>query len=173
MKRASTHLRQFGMAFGAAKTLADPVSVASRFEFLGIELNNGMIRPSEKARNKFMASLNKNFADSEKAFRECRSGKRLRKEHSLLSTLRRFDGILLGWGKHYRFCNDKILMETLDIRLTEMIRLYMDGYGRALTPVNDSRRRMLLGVDLLQMIEQKPLLWPKGKQSRNLDVDKS
>jgi RNA-directed DNA polymerase len=122
-----------------------------------------MIRPSEKARNKLLASLKKNFADSQKAFRGSSSGKSLKKEQSLLSTLRRVDGILLGWGKHYRFCNDKMLLSKLDERVTELIRGYIAEYARAREKSKAPSHRALLGIDLLHSIEQKPLQWPKVK----------
>ena len=163
LKRATRHLTQFGMLFGNSKTLSEPISVNSPFEFLGIELNNGIIRPSEKAQKKFLGSLNKNFTESQKSFRESKSGKSLKKEQSLLSTLRRVDGILLGWGKHYRFCNDKILMKNIDERVSKEIRKYLDEYSRFVTPSDSMRRRELLGVELLQKIQQKPLIWPKRK----------
>lgn len=93
LKRAVRHLANFKMTFGLAKTQSEPISVQSRFEFLGIELNNGMIRPSAKARDKFLASLTKTFSESQAAFRNYASGKPLKKEQSLISTLRRLDGI--------------------------------------------------------------------------------
>ena len=163
MKLARKLLASFDMSFGAAKTQLEPKSITERFEFLGIELNNGMIRPSEKARDKLLASLNKNFAESQKGFRGHASGKSLKKEQSLLSTLRRIDGIMLGWGKHYRFCNDKVLLNNLDDRVTELIRGYIAEYAHARRKSQAGSHRALLGIDSLHLMERKPLQWPKLK----------
>lgn len=169
MRLARKLISNFDMSFGAAKTQVEPTPVTERFEFLGIELNNGMIRPSEKSRARLFGSLNKCFTDSRKAFREYSSGKPLRKEQSLLSTLRRVDGMLLGWGKHYHFCNDKVLLSKLDGVVTERIREYIAEYGRARERSKMREPRILLGIDLLHLMKQKPLQWPKSKNVIHLD----
>lgn len=168
-KLASKHLTKFGMLFSESKTLSEPISVNSPFEFLGIELNNGIIRPSSKAQKKFFSSLEKNFVESKKSFREIRSGKPPKKEQSVVSTLRRIDGILLGWGKHYRFCNDKILMQNIDVRVSEIIREYLGEYGKSVSQLDIIRRRQVLGVELLQTIKQTPLTWPKKANIKRID----
>ena len=170
MKLAKKLVSEFGMTFGLAKTQAEPVSITTKFEFLGIEFNNGIIRPSAKAQTKLLASLNQNFAESQKAFREHRSGKTMKKEHALLSTLRRLDGILIGWGKHYRFCNDKNLLDNLDEQISQSIRQYIGEYGSAVKRTSSSQKRLLLGVELLHLMKQQPLQWPKvGASPRQID----
>ncbi len=84
------------------------------FSFLGIELSNGLIRPSTQARSRLLSSLDEQFAASSKAFVGARSGKGLDRAHTLVATLKRVDGIVQGWGKHYRFCNDGAVFRHLD-----------------------------------------------------------
>jgi len=68
LRHAETLLRNYGMSFGVEKSQQEPVSVESSIEFLGIELNNGLIRPAKKAKAKFLASLQTTFDESKKAF---------------------------------------------------------------------------------------------------------
>ena len=51
-----------------------------------------------------------------------RNGATLKKEFSLLASLRRIDGIIQGWGKHYRFCNDDVVLRNLDNKISQMTR---------------------------------------------------
>jgi hypothetical protein len=48
---------------------------------------------------------------------------------ALLGTLKRADGIIQGWGKHYRFCNDQPCFEILDRKVDVLIREYLGFYG--------------------------------------------
>jgi retron-type reverse transcriptase len=161
LRKARKILAQYGMSFGSDKTHDEPVAVTSSFEFLGIELNNGLIRPSAKAQKKFLGSIDAAFAESKKAFLARKKGENVKKERSLLSTLRRVDGIINGWGKHYRFCNDVAAMQKLDDRISEMIRSCLGLYAETFKMIDGTARRNILGIDLLAHIERTPFVWPK------------
>jgi RNA-directed DNA polymerase len=161
LKKAEKILAHYKMNFGAEKTHREPTATTSSFEFLGIELSNGLIRPAAKAQIKFLKSLDANFEQSKKALIARRNGEHLKKERSVLATLRRADGMIQGWGKHYRFCNDISALENLDAKVTGMIRAYIGVYSATTASIDDKARRNALGVDLLSLIELKPLKWPK------------
>lgn len=163
LRKAEKILQRYGISFGAEKSHSEPVHVTSSFEFLGIELNNGFIRPCSKAQRKFLASLEDNFEESKKAFFAIRRGESIKKEHSLIATLRRADGIIHGWGKHYFFCNDSIVMGNLDARISEMIRSYLGAHSGMIAAAGPTARRGAIGIDMLAELEREPFQWPSIK----------
>jgi retron-type reverse transcriptase len=176
LKKAKKLLARYGMEFGAAKTAGVPLSVTDRFEFLGIEFSNGLLRPSPKAQRKFISSLREVVSESAKAFIAQRNGVSVKKEKSLIATLRRMDGMIQGWGKHYRFCNDPKLLESIDEKISEIQREYIAIYAETIRLVAHKQRRNLLGVGLLSEIERKPFKWPKkvvAQDMSNAAIEKS
>ena len=164
MQTARGILQGYGMTLSEEKSSKDAVDVTSGFEFLGIELNNGFIRPSRKAQQKVLKSITDSFRDSQNAFFEFRNGNALPKPSSLLSTLKRADGIVQGWGKHYRFCNDGAVWDVIDARISELVRAYLGVYSQTVGRVASERRRSLLGIGLLSEIERRPFEWPKTER---------
>jgi hypothetical protein len=160
-KKARKILASHGLSFGAEKTSNEPIEVSSSFEFLGIELNNGLIRPAARAQKKFLTSIEGVFSQGKKALLSYNNGGPVKKEDSLLAVLRRVDGISNGWGKHYRFCNDMTTLKTLDGRLSNAIRSYLGIYTEAISSMSDERKRGALGIDLLTQMQTKPFKWPK------------
>jgi hypothetical protein len=142
-------LDALNMAVAIDKTSRNAISINASFEFLGIEFCNGLIRPSAKARAKFLGSLRATFEQSRKALRGYRNGQALPKTQALLGTLKKADGIIQGWGKHYRFCNDQRCFENLDNDVAELVRDYLGFYA-------DERRNTLLdrapmlGIEMLR-----------------------
>ena len=79
LRKAEKLLAHYKMNFGAEKTYREPTAVTSSFEFLGIELCNGLICPAAKAQIKFLRSLEANFSESKKAFFGRRRGEHVKK----------------------------------------------------------------------------------------------
>ncbi|MBS0533841.1 MAG: RNA-dependent DNA polymerase [Proteobacteria bacterium] len=161
---AEKHLKKFNMKFGAEKSLREPQSVLRPFEFLGIEFSNGLLRPAPKAQMRFLASIRGVLETGAKALRSRRAGVAIKKEQSLLAVLRRVDGMAQGWGKHYRFCNDGLVLEKIDQKISDLIRAYLGLYRSVAGPMSDAGKREVLGVELLAKIDRKPFSWPKGKR---------
>ena len=161
LQRAEEFLEKYGMTFGVEKSRRQPVSVESSIEFLGIEMINGFIRPTSKAQDRLLASLQTTFGQSKKSFLARRIGQAVKKEDSLIATLRRVDGIVQGWGKHYRFCNDSAVLKYLDTRISDMIRAYLGLYADVARNLDGTPRRQMLGMEFLAEIERNPLEWPK------------
>jgi len=79
---------------------------------------------------------------------------------ALLGTLKRADGIIQGWGKHYRFCNDQHCFEILDRKVDVLIREYLGFYGVERRRTDEGRASQMLGVERLAILERTPFEWP-------------
>jgi retron-type reverse transcriptase len=161
MKQSIALLSVHKMELSKEKSSKEPLPITHSFEFLGIELSNGFIRPASKAQSKHLNSLRVVFEESAKAFREYRSGAKFQRTNSLVATLRRVDGMSQGWAKHYRFCNDKTIFEGIDKKISEMIGSFIGVYSNTIKRVGEDGRRTLLGVGRLTEVEFKPFIWPK------------
>ena len=162
MRKSISILATHKMELSKEKSSKEPLPITASFEFLGIELNNGLIRPTSKAQLKHLNSLKKIFDESAKAIREHKPGARFERSKSLTFTLRRVDGMCQGWVKHYRFCNDRNIFENLDKRISEMIGSFIGNYLSAIKRAGEDERRSLLGVAKLTEIDFKPFDWPKS-----------
>ena len=147
------------MTLATDKTSNEAIPVTRTFEFLGIEFSNTLIRPSSKARAKFLNSLRGTFNESREAFKAYRNGQPLPKTSAFLGTLKRADGIIQGWGKHYRFCNDALFFSNLDEEVGQLIREYIGTYRSEWHSAKPARAPALLGVELLSSMERKPFKW--------------
>lgn len=170
MRLASRHLAGLGMSLSPEKTHTEPRGVADGFEFLGIDLRNGLIRPSAKSQQKFITSLGETLDGSASAFRILRQGGPLQKSQSLLATLRRADGAIQGWGRHYRFCNDEATFAALDAAVTRMIRDYLGIYADERRGAGDDSRRSLLGIESLAGMQRTPFTWPARRKARRAGI---
>lgn len=161
LRLAKSILGNLGMQLSLEKTSRQAISVARGFEFLGIEFNNGFIRPASKARTKFLADLRDTFATGRKALVAYQNGQPLPKSAALLGTLKRVDGVIQGWGKHYRFCNDERCFRNLDTEVGQLIREYLGLYGDTRRDTGPDKAAPMLGVELLGAQERTPFAWPK------------
>lgn len=162
LKRAKQYLADLGMEFSPEKTSADPIPVQHKFEFLGVEFSNGLLRANQKSRRRLIESVSLAFDKSCQAFAEAAKSKAdVERTLSLTHTLRKVDGILNGWGKHYRFCNDVRTLNELDKQVSELIRSYLGRYSEIRGKADEKQWRSLLGIASLSMIDRTPLEWPK------------
>lgn len=157
--KATSLLKKLGMSVSADKT--QKAGVDETFEFLGIELSNGFIRPCKKARQRLLRSLKAVLDESQRAFREHSTTGQLPSALSLVESLRRVGGITRGWGKHYRFCNDSKFFERLDEEIGELIRAYLARYAEERKRTDKAYHWRLLGIDALAQMERQPFSWPK------------
>lgn len=161
LRLARRILASLGMTFALDKTSQHAIPMTDSFEFLGIELHNGLIRPASKARTKFLTTLRATFDQGRKALIGYRNGQPLAKAEALLGTLKRVDGIIHGWGKHYRFCNDERCFENLDTDVSQLIRDYLGFYADERRKAPAARAPTMLGVEMLGAIARTPFEWPK------------
>lgn len=157
--QAEERLKTLGMSVSAGKT--EKARVEDKFEFLGIEFSNGFVRPCKKAQERFINSIKSTLLKSQMAFRASKETGQIENALSLLETLGKVSGIMQGWGKHYRFCNDAKCLENLDQLVGALIKDYLFVYRAAREKTNDAGRWRLLGIEALSQIERKPFVWPK------------
>jgi RNA-directed DNA polymerase len=164
LRRARSILGRLRMSLSEDKTSAEAISVTEKFEFLGIEFNNGMIRPASKARTKFLDSIRTVCEESQKALRKYRHGHALDKSKALLDTLKRIDGAIHGWGKHYFFCRDEQFFSNLDNEIYKILSAYLGFYREERKSIdNEIRRRAMLGVESLSLLQRSPFEWVWSK----------
>lgn len=161
LKLAVRILSEFKMSLSEEKSISTPIPVNRKFDFLGIEFNNGFIRPSGKAIGRLEANVEERLRDSAKAMRTTKPGDQIPRHFSLIATLGRVDGIIRGWGKHYRFCNDEALFARIDERMNELIGKYLGEYRDIKRKRHVGDSASLLGIDELARQERTPLVWPK------------
>jgi RNA-directed DNA polymerase len=157
--KAKHILGELGLKLSGVKTR--PASVEHGFEFLGIDLSNGFIRPSRKSQERMLASVDSTLIKSRMSFREFTKTGAIENVQSLLGALRKVAGIMQGWGKHYRFCNDTKCFERLDQQVEAMLKAYFAVYREEREKADGPSRWRLLGIEALAQIKREPFLWPK------------
>jgi len=161
MKSAASLLAKFDMSLSAEKSISDPIRIDEKFDFLGIEFNNGFIRPSQKAVAKLEENVRKRFQESVKGMRSTKAGEQIPRKHSLVATLNRVDTIIRGWGKHYRFCNDEKLFARVDVRMQALVRNFLVEYRVIKMSRDPLDAAGLLGIDELRRQPRSALAWPQ------------
>ena len=90
-----------------------------------------------------------------------KDGKHETRPHTLLGTLKKLDGMIDGWGKHYWFCNDDQIWMNIDAKISAKIYHFLGFYRAAREGSPDERRMGLLGISELNRIDREPFLYPK------------
>jgi len=159
MAKAKKILAEFGMILSPEKSSKEPIAIEDKFAFLGIEFNNGFIRPNQKSRGRLLAQLDEVLDASASALLRHKGGD-FPKSQSLIQALRRADGVIQGWGKHNRLSNDDKIFQDLDEKVKDRLAKYIGSYAAAREKAEEGEKQMLLGVERLRAIDRKPLKWP-------------
>jgi RNA-directed DNA polymerase len=154
-------LKSLGLTISGDKTFKGQVSHG--FEFLGIDISNGLVRPSKASRKRLLNKVQRALHLSTTEFYQYAKSGQLPPQLSLIRTLSEVSGIVQGWGKQYYFTSDKNLLSQLDSALDSMIKQYLQTYAKLSKPMGQEQRRRLLGVPLLEQLASRPLKWPKIK----------
>lgn len=171
LRKAAILLQTLGMELSPEKTSKGGFSIDEGFDFLGINICPGAVRPSSKAQAKLIRSVQSTFDNSLKAMRAIKHGQPFDRANSLTNTLKRVDGIVDGWGKHYWFCNDLQSFENLDNKINDLIRRFLGEYSCVRNEVAVENRRYILGVSQLRHIPRDPFVYPKlGKSQETTDL---
>ncbi|MEZ5655272.1 MAG: reverse transcriptase domain-containing protein [Sphingobium sp.] len=161
LRKATDLLKMLGMELSPDKSSKGGISINDGFDFLGINLCPGAIRPGSKAQGKILRSVRSAFSDSLKMMRGMKHGQPFERASSLTSTLKRVDGMIDGWGKHYWFCNDRQVFENLDQKISEYIRQYLGEYSAIRADTVVANHQKMLGVSELRHIPREPFAYPK------------
>ncbi|MET3472164.1 hypothetical protein ABIC78_002699 [Novosphingobium sp. 1529] len=161
LRKADALLGELGMKLSPDKTSSQAVSVSAGFDFLGINFCPGAVRPTQKAQMKFLASIDEIFEEGRKSLNLMKDGERNMRPHTLLGTLKRLDGMIEGWGKHYWFCNDEQIWKNVDSKINSKILHFLGVYRKVRNEAIEERRMGLLGVSELSRIAREPFSYPK------------
>lgn len=168
--RALSFLSTHNLEVSIEKTLRSDIKKG--FVFLGIQLENGAIRPSKESRKRLLDNISTILSDGASALRCHRKTGKIALPFSLIRTLTEVKGVVQGWGSHYSFCNEKNIFAQLDHRLTSMLRGYLGCYSDEIRRADDKARRHLLGVPLLEELAFRPFSWgePSSTESETQHV---
>lgn len=161
LKKATALLGELGMILSPEKTSSGAVSINDGFDFLGINFCLGAVRPALKAQKKFLASIDALFDEGQKSLNLVKDGKHDKRPHTLLGTLKRLDGMIDGWGKHYWFCNDEQIWKNVDAKINAKISHFLGFYSDVRSAAIEERKMGLLGVSELIRIDREPFNYPK------------
>lgn len=162
-KKASRHLQSLQMSLAREKTSEHPRSISEGFEFLGVEILSGLVRPAPRARAKFLHSIQAICRDGQAALVGHRNGVPMMKKQALLGTLKQLDGAIQGWGKHYRFCSDKLFFKNVDRKIATMVDTYISFYNSRAREIPTEHSMEVLGIERLETIELQGS-WKKEKR---------
>ncbi|MDP3512693.1 MAG: reverse transcriptase domain-containing protein [Sulfuritalea sp.] len=160
LRRAEGLLKDLGMKMSPEKSSKAGCSINDGFDFLGINFCPGAIRPGQKAQAKFLTSVETLFDNGRRSLIAVQEGKFSERTHTLLGTLRRLDGMIDGWGKHYWFCNDEQIWRNIDAKVSESIGRFIGLYADVRDNSVKDRRQGLLGVAELVRLEREPFAYP-------------
>ena len=139
-------------------------------EFLGVEIVNGSVRPSGKNRGNLINSVNDIIQDHTKKTPSGERSDRWNYDHSYLRCLATINSVVAGWGNQYYFCNDRKIMDDLDIKignqLTDLAGRFR-SMSQNLTPLG---RRRLMGVRSLHDCKVDPIEWRRGRKGVDTDL---
>lgn len=172
LRKATDLLGKLGMNLSREKSSKGGTSIDDGFDFLGINVCPGAVRPSSKAQAKILRSVQSAFDESLKKMRGIEHGQPFDRTSSLSSTLKRVDGMIDGWGKHYWFCNDRQVFENLDQKISECIRKYLGEYSAIRADTAATSHQRMLGVSELRHIPREPFAYPK-LDKRQLNITTS
>jgi RNA-directed DNA polymerase len=135
--------------------------ISDPFDFLGITICPGLIRPSAKAQYRFIESVTKVFLEAQRAMVATKSGQPLERDRTLIATLKRVDGMIDGWGKHYWFCNDGHSFAALDKQISEQVAAFLGCYRTVRASIAREMQMSLLGLPELGRIKREPFSYPQ------------
>lgn len=164
LRKAIKLLSALGMELSPEKSSKGGFSIDDGFDFLGINICRGAIRPGSKAQQKIISSIAAEATNSLKAMRGLQHNNPMDRALSVTNTMKRIDGIIDGWGKHYWFCNDKQIFINIDKYVEQIIIEYLGEYKAIRSVVEPSKYRAMLGVSELCSMNRDPFVYPKLKK---------
>ena len=163
---ARLHLAQFGLTPydpNIDRQKAEMGEIKDGIEFLGCNIFPGVVRPNRKSRASLLETIRVIFEKSASAMFDPRV--LAREGLSVAETLIEVDHVMKGWGNQYFFCNDPMLLSSLDAEVDELIAIYWENFirmrERFRKPEYQAHRRRLLGVHLLIDSKSDPIIVPK------------
>ena len=160
LRQAKNLLGKLKMELSPEKSAIEATPIEDGFEFLGIELSPGLIRPSATARKNFIQKIDAELELSKKALFGLKHGNSVPRANSVTQTLKRIDGIIDGWGKHYWFCNDIQTFKDIDARIHRAVAAYLGAFGAIRSELPDARKHLPLGFTELSFRTKSSFKYP-------------
>lgn len=132
-KKAKTLVNEHGLSVyepgpSVSKSKADKGKTESNFEYLGIEFDGDLRRPSSSNRNRLLEKIKEKIDESKGAIREshAKDFKNFANlyDKSHLSTLSAIHNTIHGWGNQFYYCNDNAVMGSLDAEINSLVKDY-------------------------------------------------
>jgi hypothetical protein len=164
LAKAKKLLAVHGMSLESTKSDDAAVPIDKGIEFLGIEICPGIFRPDARARARLLERVEDDIKKSLTAMRGVEHGNKLDQQHSLIFTLRRIEGRLNGWRKHYWFCNDFQCFFNLNAKVGILIQSYLGQYSELRSKLGDREKRQLLGLTDLTFSDREPFNYPAKRK---------
>lgn len=146
-------------------------AITQRLEFLGVEIENGRTRPSNKNITNLLQNIDELLKASavlnpDKASEDCY-------DLSYVRTLSRISNKIQGWGNQYKFCNERSVFDRVDIQINRRIEAFYESYQkqRRLLKDNSKASRRLLGVYLLTDCKNDGYTLDNNPHETRSDVD--
>ncbi|MEJ2119307.1 MAG: reverse transcriptase domain-containing protein [Alphaproteobacteria bacterium] len=159
---AVEYLKRFGMTAydpQVDKTKADQGEISGGFDFLGVNLKRGLIKPAKKSRRRLIRRIGEILEDSIEAISNSKCGA-ISPKFGLVRTLTVVSGMLKGWAEQYSYCNERNVFQTLDREIDKKLAAYIGRYGALRTASTDlDEQRRMLGVSLLADVNAEMLQW--------------
>jgi len=146
-----------------AKNKTEGGSSQQRFEFLGIEFDDGFLRPSSASRARLHSSTRNLLLESQKSLLKYKSTKVIEKREAVLRTLVTLSDTMNGWAMHYRICNDSLCLQKLDGQIAKLVDEYLAVYRSVRNNVGVDSTWSLMGIQSLDAVEKSSFLWPRSK----------
>ena len=166
LQKAVKILQALGMELSPEKSSAGALDISKGFDFLGIAICPGLIRPNKKARDRFIAAVESLVDDAKKVMVGFKHGNPLKRELTLLGALKRLDGMIDGWGKHYWFCNDGQTFANLDSQLSKQVGELLGCYRSVRDGTPAKRQMALFGLSELANVKRDPFTYPSPSTER-------
>lgn len=163
LRKAENILKSLGMELSPEKSSKGATHIRSGFDFLGINICPGKIRPSVKAKEKFLRSIEIELNEGLKALRKAKNGGDLPRHLSFLSVMTRVNGKIDGWSKHYWFCNDTDLFKSIDDRINLYVRSFMGGYSNIRKDLDIAMRAKLFGINQLSNMKRNSFVYKSAE----------
>lgn len=167
LRKAKALLLELGMELSPEKSDKGASPIEIGFDFLGIHICPGLIRPSEKSQIRLLAAVDNAFLAGKKAMIGARSGNVEYRSNSLLSTLKLIEGTVQGWGKHYWFCNDTQTFSNIDLKISKILNDLISVYQDLRSSTNSKHHAALLGIYELSNNQRNPFSYPSKADKRS------
>jgi len=162
-KNAKQYLKQFKLDTYDPQTESEKAEmgeIRNGFEYLGCEIVPGLISPNKKSRKRLLSNIDQIFQRSIKLMSD--PNKMYLERATVSETLLNVSNVLRGWGNQYSYCNNRQIIQNMDLQIDRRLEKYLAAYKRKKKELKDreflKNRRRLMGVHLLEDSKYDPIL---------------